>query len=204
MNIDKYSSILQQRLIKNARLAMEPFPYLWIENFLPEEIYLKITTELKSFSSEGRINYEKKSLGIELYDPPETEVFNELKAALKATPFCDTIFSYFNTKPFSKFDVTLNRDFVSEFIGPHLDTNPQRLSFQIYLPIDNSQENQGTIIGTQENGVFKQVTQLKFLPNCAFAFLSGDHSWHSIPTFNNPLTKPRNSLLYRWKMQKTI
>lgn len=196
------SLLLTQRLVTKARLIHDPFPYIWIQNFFPEELYAQIQNEVKTFDPRGKKNYEKPESGVELYDPPSSQLFKDIKYALADSPFSEAMFAYFKTEPFKRFDVTLNRDLHVKYMGPLLDSNPPKLSFHIYLPSDASQQDQGTILGRKEKGVFTPVTQLSFLPNCGYAFLTGERSWHSAPVFSNPIDKPRYSLLYRWK--KTV
>lgn len=188
---------LVHRLRQNAVLFQDPFPYIWVPEFFEQQDYEKILKGVHDFDPTGKVNYESRA-GTELYDPPETELFKSLKKSIGSPLFAETIFGYFGTQPFGKFDVTLNRDFYHKYYGPHLDYPPVRLSFQIYLPSDRSQESLGTVLGRKNEGQFHSTHQLKFLPNSGYAFISGVDTWHSLPVFD-ALEKPRYSLMYRWK-----
>lgn len=186
------------RMKASARVFQEPFLFVHFSEILSALEYAQILEELASFDPAGRVNYEKKTSGLELYDPPEGGAFSRLKAAVGSDEFSRFIFSYFSAEPFTKFDVTLNRDFSHRSYGPHLDNPPRRLSFQIYLPEGREHEDLGTVFGRMENREFRSVLKLPFLPNSGYAFLSGDETWHSLPIFES-LAKPRQSLMYRWK-----
>ena len=185
------------RITEGCELRTDPFPYIWIPEFFDQKTYSAIIEELHQFDPTGRVCYEKRA-GLELYDPPDTELFRSIKQGIGSEDFANHIFGYFDQKPFGKFDVTLNRDFFHHHQGPHLDYPPTRLSLQIYLPPDLSQIAHGTVLGRKKNDEFIQTHQLPFKPNAAYAFISNSETWHSLPVFDTG-TVPRYSLMYRWK-----
>lgn len=190
---------MAERLTSKSIMFDDPFPHLWIpEMFNPEE-YTQILSAVQNFDPTGKVSYEKRP-GIELYDPPDTDLFRTLKKNLNSETFSSVLFGFFGEKPFGKFDVTLNRDFFHHNYGPHLDFPPIRMSLQIYLPADHTQEHLGTVLGKKLDDEFLNTKQLKFLPNSGYAFISGPNTWHSLPIIEDT-GAPRYSLLYRWKSQ---
>ncbi|MCA0899609.1 hypothetical protein [Microbulbifer agarilyticus] len=82
-------------------------------------------------------------------------------------------------------------------ISPHRDVARKIVTMQVYLPRDNSQETMGTSLyergfvgrlqyefrklGLGSKDGFKEVRRFPFVPNSAYAFVVGKHSWHGRP-----------------------
>ncbi len=193
---------MANHLKTQAELRTDPFPYIWIPEFFAPEVYQQALRELENFDAQGKVGYENRP-GLELYDPPESELFISLKKCIRSEVFMTTLFGLLGEKPFGKFDVTFNREYFHIYLGPHLDNPPRRLSFQIYFPKDSSQEDLGTVLGVKDAEGFQITKRLPFVPNAGYAFISGPETWHSLPILENTGV-PRLSLLYRWKEEKKI
>lgn len=188
---------MAQRLTSKAIKYNEPFSYLWIPEVFSSQEYAEIVQQVQNFDPTGKHSYEKRA-GLDLYDPPDSDLFKTLKKSLNSEPFTTVLFGFFGEKPFGKFDVTLNQDYFHHHYGPHLDFPPVKMTLQIYLPVDRSQEHLGTVLGIKEKDDFEVTKRLPFLPNSAYAFISGPNTWHSLPIIEDTGV-PRYSLLYRWK-----
>jgi hypothetical protein len=99
---------------------------------------------------------------------------------------------------------TLIRDFSGYWIAPHPDTQAKIVTLQFYLARDRSQRDLGTALYRRRlfnprnllslKHLFQKVRQMEFLPNSAYAFPVGRHSWHgrdAIPDASGE----RNSIL---------
>tara|TARA_R110000751_G_scaffold23590_2_gene65142 strand:+ start:147 stop:920 length:774 start_codon:yes stop_codon:yes gene_type:complete len=106
--------------------------------------------------------------------------------------------SVYGAKP----SVFLFRDKNGYKIAPHPDSAGKAITFQIYLPEDNSHENVGTIINKKvdkkENGrscrSMVEHARHKFHRNSGYAFPVNSQSWHSVDTLSAP-DFDRNSLM---------
>ncbi|QKX16174.1 hypothetical protein [Microbulbifer sp. YPW1] len=82
-------------------------------------------------------------------------------------------------------------------ISPHRDVARKIVTMQVYLPADRSQESMGTSLyergiigrlqyefrklGLGKKSGFREVKRFPFVPNSAYAFVVGKHSWHGRP-----------------------
>jgi hypothetical protein len=83
---------------------------------------------------------------------------------------------------------TLVRDLSGYWIAPHPDTRAKIVTVQFYLARDHSQRELGTALYRRRlfnprnllslKNLFQKVRQMEFLPNSAYAFPVGRHSWH--------------------------
>lgn len=83
---------------------------------------------------------------------------------------------------------TLIRDLSGYWIEPHPDSRAKIVTMQCYLARDRSQRELGTALYRRRlfnpanllslKNMFQRVRQMEFLPNSAYAFPVGRHSWH--------------------------
>jgi hypothetical protein len=89
----------------------------------------------------------------------------------------------------------LTRDVAGYHIHPHTDTRWKGITVQLYLPRDESSAHVGTIFNEHlGNKVYRNVVQMKFLPNTGYAFAVGADTWHSADKVG-PEVKTRDSIL---------
>jgi hypothetical protein len=89
----------------------------------------------------------------------------------------------------------LTRDVTGYHITPHTDTHWKGITVQLYLPRDESIAHVGTIFNEDlGNKVYRNVVQMKFLPNTGYAFAVGTDTWHSADKVG-PEVKTRDSIL---------
>ena len=89
----------------------------------------------------------------------------------------------------------LTRDVTGYHIHPHTDTRWKGITVQLYLPRDESLAHIGTIFNEHlGNKVYRNVAQMKFLPNTGYAFAVGTDTWHSADRVG-PEVKTRDSIL---------
>jgi hypothetical protein len=85
----------------------------------------------------------------------------------------------------------LVRDQSAFRIDPHPDIPQKAITFQIYLPRDDSQRDIGTVFYKEDGGKFHKMD---FLPNSGHAFAVTNHSLHGVETVP-PDAGCRDSLL---------
>ena len=85
------------------------------------------------------------------------------------------------------------RDFPGYHISIHPDTGYKLVTFQLYLPADETQIHLGTSYHIREDKEFRLHKTNPFKPNSAHSFVRTDESWHSVAKMG-PHEKARNSL----------
>jgi hypothetical protein len=89
----------------------------------------------------------------------------------------------------------LTRDIPGYRIKPHTDTDWKGITVQLYLPKDDSHTNIGTIFHSKlPDGTLTKKAQMRFAPNCGYAFTVGTDTWHSADTVGPEVTT-RDSIL---------
>jgi hypothetical protein len=99
----------------------------------------------------------------------------------------------------------LLRDVAGYRIGIHGDSLRKAITVQFYLPRDDSQANQGTILHEGRNGeAARRTTRLSFRPATAYAFPVVYHeSWHSVASVSG-VGGARNSLMLTYYVQEGL
>jgi len=192
--------------ITNAKLNEYPFPYLYTEGFFNHDTYQDI---LKSLKETEFIEIEKsrgtRGYPLRFTGKPIDSISNFLmsggfkKALLSKFGIADNNYSE---------DILLVRDLPGYSIPPHTDSVSKIITVLIYLPEDNSMEEEGTSIYTpKKDGFtcktgqhyrfedFEKVKTMPFRPNSMFAFARTDNSFHGV----EPSSHIRNVLLYNIK-----
>jgi len=189
-----------------AEVLTEPFPYIYIENVFPSEIYQKMREHMPEnyveiAKSRGTKGYPKRFTAV-----PEAlvwkDVYRDLVAGRLKKKLCDR----FGVDQQGLTDeVLLIRDKAGYSIGPHTDSKAKVITVLFYLPADESLIGAGTSIYTPKKaGVtceggphhnkkhFDIFKTMPFKPNSCFAFLKTDNSFHGV----EPCEGTRDVLLY--------
>ena len=205
--------------VDSADYSKLPYEHCYINNIFSDEVYDEILKNLPHdedyyyMKHPDLSDYGKESprLRIELNSNyvstlPEGHVYRlvtkilhskELKA-LFFDKFKDTLVKSNRHKLQCSPQPCFMRDKTSYKIKPHPDSLGKIVTFQIYLPEDNSHENVGTIVNTDKghgsSERFPIYKQFKFHRNTAYAFPVSKTSWHSVNTLVDEEID-RNSLM---------
>ena len=217
--------------IRDAPFYTDPFHHSVVSEIFPADSYSLILNNLPELQEYGhgkhgdaRISeYEstrrqiKLGSKLELMHPVFTDVYNTLSSKEVQTVVMeklkDQLFSRFKT-PIEEIectpDITLVRDIGGYKIRPHPDTYDRSVTFQIYLPNDNSNIDCGTelyrettrsdsaqphrqkgilgtfntimqnVTGEKKKLNFELVKKMEFSPNLAYMFSVHQNSWHGV------------------------
>lgn len=185
--------------IEKATLKLEPFPYFYVENVLPDDVYLDLLSSLPSISYKPI----QEVRGLNGY--PERFVGNmerpEWMACLK-----NALLKKFGIKDFGFTDEhLLINDKAGYHIGPHTDVPARILSAILYLT-DKPKDGLGTYVYTpKEKGFtckvgkhfadstdFDKHFYAEYKPNSMLVFMRTDNSFHGVEKTD----AERNVLLY--------
>jgi FkbM family methyltransferase len=198
--------------ISNSILHTEPFPYFFVEDIFPQEIYDKM---VENFPEEY-VEIEK-SRGLKGYPKRFTaKAWDEIEETLMNGGLKDAILERFNDGIAEQIegdfaqDVLLIRDKKGYSIPPHTDTPKKVVSALFYLPKDFKHLTDGTNIYlpkekgfTCKKGVhytfdkFKKVKGFPYKPNALLVFLRTDNSFHGVA----PSKGDRDVLLYNLRVK---
>ena len=199
----KYSEAYGFECIQDSKMFDNPYPYLYINEFFNHDTYQDI---LKSLNETEFIEIEKSrgTKGYPLRFTGKTPEF--LNNFLMNGAFKEALLSKFGIVDdnYSE-DLILVRDLPGYSIPPHTDSVKKVITVLIYLPEDNSMEEEGTsIYRPKKDGFickdgrhynfddFDKVKTMPFRPNSMFAFARTDNSFHGV----SPSKCIRNVLLY--------
>ena len=205
--------------VDNADYSKVPYEHCYIHNIFSDTLYEELLEKLPSDESYYYMRHpelaeygkESPRLRLELDNKyvetlPEGHVFRTVAKILHSKELKSLFFK--------KFKHTLKRDnrlglkcspqpcFIRDKKGykikPHPDSLRKVITFQIYLPEDNSNEDVGTIVNTKDKpgkskdswSVYKQF---KFHRNTAYAFPVSKDSWHSVDTLGKDFD--RNTMM---------
>jgi len=190
--------------IATSEMNKEPFNHIFIDDFLIGD-YPRLINNFP----ENYIEIEK-SRGTRGYPLRSTaECWPQVKSLLYKSSFKGQLLAKFGIKDegFTE-DILLVRDLPGYQISPHTDSTTKVITVLIYLPEDNSMENEGTslFVPKQEGFTcstgrhysfedFHKVKTMPFKPNSMFAFARTDNSFHGVL----PSSHVRNVLLYNIK-----
>lgn len=192
--------------ILKAEVLQEPYKHLYIDNFLPEDVYVKTIEAIGSIAYEeiektrGTKGYPKRFTG-------QTPIF--LSDTILGCGFKKAILDKFGIEDDNyKEDLLLVLDYPGYSIPPHTDSLGKVITVLIYLPEDDTMQDEGTsIYEPKQKGFtcntgrhykfedFYKVKTMPFKPNSMFAFARTDNSFHGV----EPCNKVRNVLLYNIK-----
>lgn len=196
--------------VKDVAIELEPYNHIYINDFFPEETYTRLQEELKTIKFEeiektrGTKGYPKRFTG----KHPEF-----LSQMLLDGEFKKSLLNKFGIIDGGNFDqdILLVRDYEGYAIPPHTDSLRKVITVLIYLPEDDSMEEEGTSIYIpKEKGFickegrhynfddFEKVKTMPFRRNSMFAFARTDNSFHGV----TPSKNIRNVLLYNITTKK--
>lgn len=190
-------------IIESAELKTTPFNHLYVENIFPKETYQRLLSEIKT------IQYEEieKTRGTKGYPKRFTaDAPDFIKEILLKGKFKKALLDKFGIEDNNYAeDILLVRDYEGYQIPPHTDSLKKVITVLIYLPEDNSMEEEGTslYVPKREGFVcktgqhhkfedFEKVWTAPFRQNSALIFARTDNSFHGV----EPSKKVRNVLLY--------
>jgi FkbM family methyltransferase len=190
------------RRIAGAKLRMEPFPHLYVEDVFLWDFYNRLR---ESLPVDGWKSLAE-ARGTEGY--PERSV-NEAPACvdwMRSGDLRRLLDERFGVKSSSD-ELLLLRDRPGYKIPPHTDTPRKVVTMLCYLPADFSKEQHGTsVYRPKESGFtcpdgrhhrfedFEKVWTAPFKPNSALIFARTDDSFHGVEAFDGDGV--RDILLY--------
>lgn len=206
-----------------ARVGTTPFRHLAFDRVFPDEIYNAMLTAMPDASDYRPMSEKRRRVDfadgldtrfkIDLLPeftrrlPPDKRVVWDLvgralcsgvvKAAMvrALAPALEQRFGPDYAKVGMYPIPILTRDVAGYHIDPHTDTRWKGITVQLYLPRDGSIAHVGTIFNEHlGNKVYRNVAQMKFLPNTGYAFAVGTDTWHSADKVG-PEVKTRDSIL---------
>jgi len=91
----------------------------------------------------------------------------------------------------------LFKDVTGYKISPHSDSPKKAVTFQLYLPEDESNVDVGTVVYThdkKDKKKFNKFKQFRFAPNTGYGFAVTKKSWHGVEPIGTPGLE-RNTLM---------
>lgn len=211
----KNTSSLETHLciqIEKTKVITEPYPYMFIEDIFPEDIYLQILANLPSEyktleEARGTKGYPERFVAT-----PKDDFWNKINSQLLSGKLKKVISDKFGIDYFCNEDLLLIKDKPGYKIGVHRDRPSKVISALFYLPpfLEGDDEGQDsfdagtTIYVPKKEGFtcevgkhygfddFNKLTKMPFRPNSLFIFLNTDHSFHGV----EPTDMERDVLLY--------
>jgi hypothetical protein len=192
---------------REAKVETEPFPWVYVENVFPPDIYASMLENLPKNYVEISKSRLVKGYPQRFTAVPDTEFWRGFQGHLRSGNFKRTLCEMFGVpNPDSLTDeCLLIRDHAGYHIGPHTDSPEKVITVLFYMPKDDSLITAGTSIyaplidGFRCKGgphypsdEFKILHTMPFKPNSAFAFLKTDNSFHGVV----PCSGTRDVLLY--------
>lgn len=192
--------------LPNDRIA-GAFPYLFMENVFPDDIYQRMIASLPSeytpIENSRNVKGYPERFTANPTDAFWTDLFWRMRDGELKRRLC-VMFGVSNPNELTD-ECLLIRDLPGYAIGPHTDSPKKVITALFYLPKDNSASHAGTsIYKPKEEGFtckggphygfdkFTKVGTMPFIPNSAFFFRKTDTSFHGV----EPCDVVRDVLLY--------
>ena len=194
-----------KRIIE-APLALDPFPYLYLDGIFSPEFYgiliRNLNVEYKSLYEARKCQgYDERSV-----HDPKNEFWSQLDETMRDGRLKLAVCAKFGRyDPTFKDETLLIRDASGYNIGPHTDSPKKVATLLFYLPTDDRLKEAGTsIYAPKKNGHkcngdrhwfakdFDCIKTMPYVPNSMFAFLKSDISFHGV----EPSAGVRDTLLY--------
>ena len=206
--------------IENSDYSNNPYEHFYMTNIFSQEFYSQILEALpsdkgylhfhhpdasidKEKSTRRRAVLNREFIGQREHFEGTGGVWEEVANVLYSQKLRDTLYAkfqktigrvsgtrYVQASP----NVFLFRDKAGYKIRPHADSSAKAITFQIYLPEDNSHEDVGTIVNTKRGNGFDEHKRFKFHKNSGYAFPVSPTSWHSVNTLGHD-NFDRNTLM---------
>ena len=205
--------------VRNSDVQTEPFCHFYAEGLFPPALYAEILRRLPAADAYAPVNLKRwatadgKSTRDNLFlsgrhlsqlDPTEADFWVGVTAAITSPELKSATFDVLAPDLQRRFQVGANqvgaipttnkvilfRDLEDYKIEPHPDSKFKYVTTQLYLPRDNSQEDLGTSLYTENSALkrvlsgkrFNEVKRFPFRPNSAYGFVvikTPDRtSWH--------------------------
>lgn len=187
------SNPIEEHLLKRVKTAeglRKPFPYLYIEDALPKDVYADLTSTMPRtwlpIKKVRGVNYPKRFVA-----EPRGEAWRHVTLTLRKGEFQRALCKKFGVDPTGLIDETLLiRDKPGYAIGPHTDHPDKVISALFYL---QGQEGTSLYVPKEEGftcpggphhkfNKFTKVKTMPFKPNSLFAFLKTNNSFHGVET----------------------
>lgn len=189
---------------RDAIVQKEPFPHVFIEDAL--EDYENLISNLPTNYTEIEKSRNVKGYPERFTAVPNHPAWIKLMESLQEGLLKDVLCRLFGVENKDLEDeCLLIRDLAGYSIGPHTDSPKKVITVLFYLPKDDTDSDSGTsIYEPKETGFccaggphypankFNLVKTMPFKPNCAFAFLKTNNSFHGVEPWNST----RDVLLY--------
>jgi len=223
-------SLTEQLVNSVNNVVLETSPY---DNFYMSTVFEQVTYDRLLFSLPSRSDYEQflhpdakvseyestrlrfPLLDSNLNKTKDKEFWQELTKACVSKELHQAIFKKLEGDIKARFkmpimdipchpEAFLFKDITGYKISPHSDSPKKVVTFQLYLPEDESNVDVGTIVYTQDKqqkSQFHKVKQYRFAPNTGYGFAVSRKSWHGV----EPLGKPgleRNTLMIIYYLDK--
>jgi len=184
--------------IEQTTLHTDPYGYLYIKNFFPDELYQQLLNALPDDTEYMSLRVARGTDGYpqRFVCASQAKIWKDLEKTMRGGRIREALckkFGVFGPKD----EVLLIRDHPGYKIGPHTDTPAKVISALIYLPKNDVRRRYGTsIFVPKEEGFvnpegkhfgfdgFRKVVTMKYMPNAAFIFAKTDNSFHGVEPFD--------------------
>ena len=210
--------------VRNAREGSLPFYHLQFDRVFPSDFYTEMLRTMpdendyrpmsgKSKMGSSRLDGKPTRTKIDLFPeyirhlpPKKRTVWDAAGRVLRSkevgSAFVQRLAPGLQRRFGAKFDKVqmypvpiLTRDVPGYHVFKHTDSLWKGITVQLYLPVDNSNKNIGTIFHERWlDGTKPKVTQMPFAPNSGYAFAVWNDTWHSAKPVG-PEVKTRDSIL---------
>jgi hypothetical protein len=212
--------------VEAAPACGSPFEHLILDHVFPPDLYAEMIetmpaerrfralrgrhkSTIRSDGSAARVKFDLLPEFLRHLEPHARSVWSLVGQALRASDVRDAFVRRLASGLRRRFGEAsssidffaipiLTRDTVGYHIKEHTDTHWKGITAQIYLPPDESLDGIGTVFSERlEDGSFRRVKQIAFIPNHGYAFAVGDNTWHSVDQLD-ALPMPRVSILHTY------
>jgi len=211
--------------VNKAVTIKEPYDHFYIKDvfsrkeysdilkYLPEERYYESFNHPDAVTEYGstRLRFPLNNENLGLLDLDRQLFWTNLLVTLNSHELKMAIFNKVSDDLTTRFKMPLEeipaspspflfKDISGYSISVHPDSPKKSVTFQIYLPPDDSTEDIGTCVYKQipkvkgEKKEFVKVKRFPFLPNSAYGFAVSNHSWHGVDKLGQAGIE-RNSLM---------
>lgn len=221
MQLSKRIAEHLSRVVGTTALQVDPFAHLVLEGVFPSDVYAELLEnlpadayyrELKHSDAmlpdgrSARLQFQLVPANIARLPAMQAAFWREVVAGLRAREVDAAYKARFATRleavrgrPVERIRLrhfpTLFRDLGGYRISIHPDSPRKAITTQFYLPADDRQLHLGTRFHARnEDGSFREVRAMRFVPNSGYAFAVTPESWHGVEPMR-PDDRPRNSLM---------
>lgn len=178
--------------IREAQLHKKPFPYLYIKDIFPKEVYEEMINNFPEKYTEIEKSRGTRGYPLRYTAELNTGIWKKIKEQLSGTLKHELLKKFKVADGSYSEDFLLIRDKPEYKISPHTDIPSKTVSALFYLPTEEK-ENAGTTIYKPKQKGFKcetgrhydfkdfgKVKTMPFRPNSLFVFARTDESFHGV------------------------